>query len=184
MIDNAYYAANPPDRPAIPPKEYQAIELFIKHLCYNALTRLTLPETLDTIRSMDWNDALVLRKLRNVFTKVWKIRYSSIQLLALLLHDLAPHHSAFAVDVVDQVLEDVRSGMEQNNFKRNQHRVATIRYLGELYNYRVVEPKVIFDTLWSLVTFGHRTSVAIGLTDARSSWWTSTGRHLVDRQSY
>ena len=33
----------------------------------------------------------------------------------------------------------------------------SIKYLGELYNYRVVDSRVIFDTLWSLVTFGHRT---------------------------
>jgi regulator of nonsense transcripts 2 len=29
-----------------------------------------------------------------------------------------------------------------------------------LYNYRVVDSRVIFDTLWSLVTFGHRKSLS------------------------
>ena len=107
---------------------------------------------------MDALSHQVLRKLRNAFTKVWKIRYSNIQLLALLLHDLGRFHSAFAVDVVDQILENVRSGLERNDYRRNQHRVATIRYLGELYNYRVVDAKVVFDALWMLVTFGHRAS--------------------------
>jgi len=145
------------------------MELFLKNLIYNELSRLTVDDVLMTIRSLDWDDVLVrprslwpgrdlqvLRKLRNAFTKVWKIRYSNIQLLALLLHDLGRFHSAFAVDVVDQIFENVRSGLERNDYRRNQHRVATVRYLGELYNYRVVDAKVVFDALWMLVTFGHR----------------------------
>ena len=43
---------------------------------------------------------------------------------------------------------------QTNSFKYNQQRIATIKYLGELYNYRVVDSRVVFDTLWSLVTFG------------------------------
>jgi hypothetical protein len=30
-----------------------------------------------------------------------------------------------------------------------------VKYLGELYNYRVVESPVIFDTLYTIITFGH-----------------------------
>ena len=38
--------------------------------------------------------------------------------------------------------------------KLNQRRVATIKYLGELYNYQMIEADVIFNTLYSLITFG------------------------------
>lgn len=99
-----------------------------------------------------------MRLLKNIFTKVWKMKFSNVHLLALVLHDLSRFHPEFTVLVVDQVLEDARSGMEQNIFKCNQQRVAGMRYLGELYSYRVVDSKVILDTLWSLVTFGHRAS--------------------------
>lgn len=98
----------------------------------------------------------VVRKLHNAFTKVWKIKYSNVHLFAVLLYDLGRFHPEFSVAVLDDVLENVRVGMEVNNFKYNQQRVATVKYLGELYNYRVVDSRVIFDTLWSLVTFGHR----------------------------
>ena len=42
-----------------------------------------------------------------------------------------------------------------NIFKFNQRRIATIKYLGELHYYRQVSSPVIFDVLWSLITFGH-----------------------------
>lgn len=44
--------------------------------------------------------------------------------------------------------------MEVNLPKFNQRRVAQIKYLGELYNYRIVESADIFKVLYSLITFG------------------------------
>lgn len=46
--------------------------------------------------------------------------------------------------------------MQDNIFKFNQRRIATIKYLAELYMYRVLNSAVVFDVLWSLLTFGHR----------------------------
>jgi len=40
-----------------------------------------------------------------------------------------------------------------NEARYNQQRVSCVRYLGELYNYRMVESNVIFHTLYSLITF-------------------------------
>jgi regulator of nonsense transcripts 2 len=94
--------------------------------------------------------------LHKVFTKPWKIKFGNISLLAMLTYDLQRYHPEFAVAVVDQVLEDVRRGLEQNVYSTNQRRVATIKYLGELYIYRLLSSGIVFDTLWSLVTFGYR----------------------------
>lgn len=46
--------------------------------------------------------------------------------------------------VVDGILEDIRIGLEVNHPKFNQRRVAAVKYLGELYNYRVIESSIIF----------------------------------------
>ena len=35
------------------------MELFLKNLIYNELSRLTVDDVLMTIRSLDWDDALV-----------------------------------------------------------------------------------------------------------------------------
>lgn len=93
--------------------------------------------------------------LRSAFTKPWKIKYSNIFLLAMLVYDLQRYHQDFTVGVVDQVMEDVRRGLEVNSYKDNQKRVATMKYLGEMYIYRVISSGMVFDVFWSLVTFGH-----------------------------
>lgn len=52
--------------------------------------------------------------------------------------------------VVDGVLEEIRIGLEINHPKFNQRRVASVKYLGELYNYRVIESTIIFKVLLKL----------------------------------
>jgi len=46
------------------------------------------------------------------FVKVWKFKYSSIDLIACLAKGLAHYDDAFGVAIVDSVLEDVRVGLE------------------------------------------------------------------------
>ena len=63
---------------------------------------------------------------------------------------------------MDSVLEDIRLGMEVNLPKFNQRRVAQVKYLGELYNYRMVESADIFKvcvtitqlSFWPIYTTG------------------------------
>jgi regulator of nonsense transcripts 2 len=108
------------------------------------------------VRKLDWDNEEVKLVLHKVFTKPWKIKYSNISLLAMLTYDLQRYRPAFSISVVDQILEDIRRGLEQNVYSANQKRIATIKFLGELYNYRMFSSSIIFDTLWSIVTFGHR----------------------------
>lgn len=158
LLENAYYQCNPPERTIKEIKQRTPMELFIRHLIYDVLTKKTIDKVLKLIRKLDWTDSEVRRTLQKVFTKPWKVKYGSVPLLAMLTYDLQRYHSEFTISVVDQVLEDIRRGLEQNVYSINQRRVATMKYLGELYIYRLVGSGIIFDTLWTLVTFGHRKS--------------------------
>ncbi|KIP08451.1 hypothetical protein PHLGIDRAFT_23490 [Phlebiopsis gigantea 11061_1 CR5-6] len=155
LLENAYYQCNPPERTAVVQKERTTMELFIRHLIYDVLTKKTIDKALRLIRKLDWNDRLIQVTLHKAFTKPWKIKYGNIALLAMLTYDLQRYYPAFTISVVDQVLEDIRRGLEQNVYNINQRRMSTIKYLGELYIYRLIGSSIVFDTLWTLVTFGH-----------------------------
>ncbi|KDQ21888.1 hypothetical protein BOTBODRAFT_50425 [Botryobasidium botryosum FD-172 SS1] len=155
LLENAYYQCNPPERAPRQEKQRIPMEQFIRHLVYDVLEKKTIDKVLRLIRKLDWEDTEVRKILFKIFTKPWKVKYGSIGLLAMLTCDLQRYHPDFAIAVVDQVVEDVRRGMEQNVFKANQRRIATVKYLGELYIYRLISSGLIFSTLWSLVTFGH-----------------------------
>lgn len=132
------------------------MQLYIRHLLFNVLSKPNLEQVVRTLRKMHWEDPQTVRKLYNSFTKVWKIKFSNIYLFAIALHDLARSHSDFCVGVVDGVLEGIVAGLERNSFKDAQQRLAQVKYIGELYTYRMVDARVVLDTLWLLVTFGHR----------------------------
>ena len=174
LLENAYYQVsrtnltfdlcdqhaseqcNPPERAPRQEKQRTTMELFIRHLIYDVLAKKTIDKVLKLIRKFDWDDPSITRILLKVFTKPWKIKFGNVSLLAMLTYDLQRYHHGFAIAVVDQVLEDVRRSLEQNLYSTNQRRVATVKYLGELYIYRLLGSGIVFDTLWSLVTFGHR----------------------------
>lgn len=44
--------------------------------------------------------------------------------------------------------------LKVNQPKFNQRRISSAKFLGELYNYRMVESAVIFRTLYSFTSFG------------------------------
>lgn len=46
------------------------------------------------------------------------------------------------------------SPLQVNQPKFNQRRISSAKFLGELYNYRMVESAVIFRTLFSFISFG------------------------------
>jgi regulator of nonsense transcripts 2 len=93
--------------------------------------------------------------MEKAFSRPGKVKYGNIHLMAILLSALYRYHPEFVVKVVDNVIESINFGLEQNDFKFYQRRLAEVKYLGELYNYRMLEHPVIFDTMYKILTFGH-----------------------------
>lgn len=94
--------------------------------------------------------------LEKVFSKPGKVKFGNINLLAFLVSHLARYRPDFHVLIIDNIIESITLGLEQNDFKSNQRRIAEVKYLAELYCYKLVESSVIFDTLFRLLSFGHR----------------------------
>ncbi|KAH7035464.1 armadillo-type protein [Microdochium trichocladiopsis] len=155
LIENAIYYVDPPERAAIPQKERSPMELFIRKLIYVDLTKRNYTKILKQIRRLPWSDPEVVVVLRKVFSRPGKVKYGSVHILAILLSAIYRYHPDFAVAVMDAVVESVNLGLEQNDFKYNQRRIAEVKYLGELYNYRMLEHPAIFDTMYKILTFGH-----------------------------
>ncbi|KAJ4300471.1 mRNA decay protein [Collariella sp. IMI 366227] len=155
LIENAVYYVDPPQRPAIQQKERTPMELFIRKLIYADLTKRNYSKVLRQIRRLHWEEKEVVIALRKVFSKPGKVKYGNIHLLAILLSAIYRYHPEFVISVIDNVIESVAFGLEINDFRLNQRRVAEVKYLGELYNYRMLEHPVVFDTMYKIMTFGH-----------------------------
>lgn len=109
--------------------------------------------------------------MHKIFSKPHHIKYSNIHFLAIILGALNRYHQEFAITVIDDLLESITLGLEINDFKFNQRRIAEVKYLGELYVYKMVDSAVIFDTMFKILTYGHGrcTSVCLVVNIAYNS---------------
>ncbi|EEQ31421.1 nonsense-mediated mRNA decay protein 2 [Microsporum canis CBS 113480] len=155
IIENAMYYVDPPPRPAIQQKERTPMELYIRKLVYLDMNKRNYTKVLKSIRKLHWEEPEVVRILEGIFSKPGKIKYGNIHLLAIIISALYRYHQPFVISVIDNVLERITIGLENNDFKFNQSRISEVKYLGELYNYKMVDSPVIFDTLYRIVTYGH-----------------------------
>jgi len=155
LVENAYYQCIPPDRPATVIKQRDPMHDFVRKLIYVDLNKKNIEDVLRLLRKLPWNDEKIYHYVLMRFVKVWKVKYINIHHVANVASGILRYHEDFIVDLVDSVLEEIRVGLEENDPRKNRRRVAVIKYLGELYNYRVLETQTIFDTLYLLITFGH-----------------------------
>ena len=155
LLENAMYYVNPPERAAIEQKERTPLDLFVRKLIYVDLNKKNLEKVTKQIRKLHWEEPEVVDMLRKIFVKPGKIKFANIQLLAIILGALYRFHFDFTVTVLDELLERITAGLETNDFKYNQRRIAEVKYLGELYIYRLVDSTLVFDTLYKLLNYGH-----------------------------
>ena len=65
------------------------------------------------------------------------------------------------IRVIDAVLEDIRLGLELPVV--NQRRISSVKLLGELYNYQLIDAALIFRVLYLFIQFGCRSDGGYGI---------------------
>lgn len=155
LIENAVYYVNPPERAAIEQKERTPIDLFLRKLVYQDLNKRTVDKIAKQIRKMHWEEDDTVHLLHKILSKPGRIKYSNIENLAHMLAVVHPAHKDFAIGVIDDLVESITFGLELNDFKFNQRRIAEIKYFGELYIYRMVDSSLVFDMLYKLLSYGY-----------------------------
>lgn len=153
MIENAFYYCNPPEAPMSVRVVRPPLHEYIRKLLYKDLAKSNTEKILRQMRKLDWEDPEVCAYATKSLVAIWNVKYYNIRCMANLLAGLVAYHETVGPQVVDGVLEEIRLGMEINHPKYNQQRVSVVHYLGELYNYRMVESSVIFKVLYSFITF-------------------------------
>uniref|UniRef100_A0A8B9K026 Regulator of nonsense transcripts 2 n=1 Tax=Astyanax mexicanus TaxID=7994 RepID=A0A8B9K026_ASTMX len=157
MVENAYYYCNPPPVEKAVRKKRPPLQEYIRKLLYKDLSKVTTEKVLRQMRKLPWQDPDMKSYLICCMVNIWNVKYNSIHCVANLLAGLVAYQEDVGIHVVDGVLEDIRLGMEVNQPKFNQRRISSAKFLGELYNYRMVESAVIFRTLFSFISFGVNT---------------------------
>ncbi|CAN6443435.1 unnamed protein product [Victoria cruziana] len=156
LVENAYYLCKPPERSARVSRVRPPLHQYIRKLMFTDLDKSSIEHILRQLRKLPWGECE--QYILKCLMKVHKGKYSQVHLIASLTAGLSRYHDDFAVAVVDEVLEEIRVGLELNDYGMQQRRIAHMRFLGELYNYEHIDSSVIFETLYLIISFGHGTS--------------------------
>ena len=150
MIENAYYQVVPIENATRGSyvKVRPPLHHYIRHLLFVELgSKGSTNRILKQLRKLNWKDPDVVNFTVRCLTSAWKVKFPHIRTLAGLVAELKLYQEFVGHRVVDAVLEDIRWSLEFPISKFNQRRVSMVKYLAELYNYRMVESAVVFKVI-------------------------------------
>ncbi|XP_055634093.1 regulator of nonsense transcripts 2 [Toxorhynchites rutilus septentrionalis] len=154
QVETAYYLVKQPEGMRIQRKVRPLIHTYIRHLIFEELNKSNVDKMIKLLRRLDWEDNATQDYAVKCLSKAYNIRYHLIRSLADLVSGLSSYQEKAVIKVIDAVFEDIRAGLEIHDTKLAQRRVAMAKYLGELYNYRLVESGNVLNTLYSIISLG------------------------------
>lgn len=157
LIENAFFAVKlSSGSKAQKVKVRPPLHEYIRHLLYHRLDETNVTWVRQQILKLPWDDELenyVVKK----FVKISKVRYSTIPHVAFLISSLQKHKPSLVVGITDAVIERIMTGMERNDGRDSQRRLAEVFLLGEMFNCEAIEEKLIYNILYLIITLGHDT---------------------------
>ena len=150
-LENAYYHCNPPEVLAIARKVRSPVQQWIRHLIYRDMDVKSRGQVVEGLRRLDWTDkATVLYAVKSIL-KLSRGKFSTIPHLAFVVAQLAPAHEMFVVRLVDGLIESIRLCLEDKKSTEPQSQIMYVRLLGELFLQNVVDSRLMFDMLYTIV---------------------------------
>ncbi|EAA06251.5 AGAP000337-PA [Anopheles gambiae str. PEST] len=154
QVENVYYLVKRPEGLRMARKERPLVHTYIRQLICRELDKSNVDKMIKLLRRLGWDDEGTFAYAVRCLSRAYNIRYHLIRSLADLLAGLHSYQERAVLHVIDTVLEDIRAGLEIHDNKLAQRRVAMVKYLGELYNYQLVDADNILNTLYSIISFG------------------------------
>ncbi|KAL5278294.1 UPF2 family protein [Megaselia abdita] len=154
QVENAYYLVKPPDVGPQEKKLRPIIHEYIRYLVFEELCKQNVDKSIKLMRRLNWEDPEVSGYAIKCLSKAHLIRYPLIRCLADLVSGIVSYQEKAIQKVIDNVFEDIRAGLEIHSVKLSQRRLAMAKYLGELYNYRLIESSDVLNTLYSIISLG------------------------------
>lgn len=154
QIENSYYLVKPPEGVASTQKIRTPMQQYIRYLIYEELNKGNVDRIIKYMRRLNWDDKETYDYIVKCLSRAYNIRYFNIRCLADLASGISSYQDKAVVRVIDTVFEDIRAGLEIHSPKLAQRRIAMAKYLGELYNYRLIESTNVLNTLYSIISLG------------------------------
>lgn len=153
LIDNAYFTCIPPEQVDAPKIMRPPMEDFIRNTI-TTLTRFRVEQAIRYMRKLDWSSPEISDYAIRALSSPWLVKFGNLAYLASLTAALSSYHDWIGINILDNVLEEIRLSLEMNHSSLNQRVLVDIVFLGQLYNYSICDSPIIFKTLYQLISYG------------------------------
>ncbi|XP_016994688.2 regulator of nonsense transcripts 2 [Drosophila takahashii] len=154
QIESVYYLVKPPESSKREPTVRPPMHEYIRHLIFEELCKQNVERCIKMLRRIDWLDPETNCYAIKCLSKAYLLRFPLVRCLADLVSGLSSYQPRAVTIVIDNVFEDIRAGLEIHSPRMAQRRIAMAKYLGEMYNYKLVESTHILNTLYSIISLG------------------------------
>ncbi|KAH8287327.1 hypothetical protein KR054_005806, partial [Drosophila jambulina] len=154
QIESVYYLVKPPESSKREPTPRPPMHEYIRHLIFEELCKQNVERCIKMLRRIDWQDPETNSYAIKCLSKAYLLRFPLVRCLADLVSGLSSYQPRAVTVVIDNVFEDIRAGLEIHSPRMAQRRIAMAKYLGEMYNYKLVESTHILNTLYSIISLG------------------------------
>ncbi|KAH8304670.1 hypothetical protein KR018_003021, partial [Drosophila ironensis] len=154
QIESVYYLVKPPESSKKEATPRPPMHEYIRHLIFEELCKQNVERCIKMMRRIDWLDPETSSYTIKCLSKAYLLRFPLVRCLADLVSGLSSYQPRAVTIVIDNVFEDIRAGLEIHSPRMAQRRIAMAKYLGEMYNYKLVESTHILNTLYSIISLG------------------------------
>ena len=155
LIETAYFAVRLSPGSRVHKKETRPpIHEYVRHLIYNRLDATNIRWIHGQFMKLPWDEDLEQYVIKK-FVKISRARYSTVPYVSTLIAAFQKQKPALVVGIVDALLESIRTGMEKNDGRDSQRRIAEIYLLGEMHKCGVIGETLVYNVLYQLITLGH-----------------------------
>ena len=135
---------------------YSPKEKFILHLFRAEMN----PENISTIinlikRTSMVYDPEIVGIVLECFAHPEVINYDYIPELALALRQASRKSRPILIKTIDTIIEEIKRGLELNDYRLNRTRMAHVKFMAEIYNLQLVNFKFLNDLLYKIICCGH-----------------------------
>ncbi|KAH8420290.1 hypothetical protein KR009_008822, partial [Drosophila setifemur] len=154
QIESVFYLVKPPESSKREPTPRPPMHEYIRHVIFEELCKQNVERCIKMLRRIDWQDPETCSYAIKCLSKAYLLRFPLVRCLADLVSGLSSYQPRAITIVIDNVFEDIRAGLEIHSPRMAQRRIAMAKYLGEMYNYKLVESTHILNTLYSIISLG------------------------------
>ena len=129
------------------------LEQYVRYLLLSALSEATFFKVRAKVRTLPWTSAREADVCVSILRKAYLCSWDSVHLVAELVADVSDVHGWVGVNVVDSVIESLRMDLEHPDSRSQQKRLQDIKYLGELFNFRLLNEQVLCYILAQMILY-------------------------------